>query len=366
MLQMTQHQTMRAAFIVCAILALGAAPSAHAADPYFKGKRITMIVNFAAGGPTDIEGRLFAKYLARHIEGQPNVIVQNMEGAGGVVGAQYLGEIAPKDGSMLGYLSGMSWIYVNEPERWRVDLRSYEFLAYQPGDTVQFVRTDVPPGMKQPTDIAKARGLIAGGLSADTSKDLRTRLGLDLLGVPFQYVTGYRSGAPARLAMQRGEINMFSESTPGYLSLVVPTFIDTGLAIPVWYDAVDLNDAPAPPELAGRPIMSFPKLYQTIKSAPPSGRLWDAYRTIFEINATMQRLIVLPPGAAPAAVAALRAAVEQIDHDPEFAAEAGRSINFAPHYVAGPDTNAEVRRMLVASPEIRAFVADYIKNPPKR
>jgi hypothetical protein len=68
--------------------------------------------------------------------------------------------------------------------------------------------------MKEPADIVKAQGLIAGGLSADTSKDLRLRLGLDMLGVPFKYVTGYRSSPPARLAMQRGEINMFSESPP--------------------------------------------------------------------------------------------------------------------------------------------------------
>ena len=157
---------------------------AAAQEPFYKGKRLTVLINFAAGGPTDIEGRLFAKHLAKHIEGQPNLIVQNMDGAGGVVGAHYLGEVAAKDGTCMGYLSGTSWIYVSEPERWRVDFKSYEFIAYQPGTTVHFVRTDVPPGIKRPTDIAKAQGLIAGGLSIDTSKDLRLRMGLDMLGVP--------------------------------------------------------------------------------------------------------------------------------------------------------------------------------------
>src|SRR5437660_7378901 len=161
----------------------------RAEDPYYKGKRLTLLINFAAGGPTDIEGRLFAKYLVKHIDGQPTMIVQNMDGAGGVIGAQYLGEVAPKDGSYIGYLSGTSWIYVSEPERWRVDFKAYEFVAYQPGTTVHFVRTDVPPGIKEPVDIVKAQGLIAGGLSIDTSKDLRLRLGLDMLGVPFKYVT---------------------------------------------------------------------------------------------------------------------------------------------------------------------------------
>src|SRR4029077_16116576 len=152
--------------------------------------------------------------LARHIDGAPSIIVQNMDGAGGVIGAQYLGEVAPKDGTYIGYLSGTSWIYVSDPERWRVDFKAYEFIAYQPGTTVHFARTDIAPGLKSPEDIVKAKGLIAGGLSADTSQDLRLRLGLDMLGVPYKYVTGYRSSPPARLALERGEINMFSESPP--------------------------------------------------------------------------------------------------------------------------------------------------------
>ena len=76
-----------------ACIAFAATPAAGQ-EPFYKGKRITVLINFAAGGPTDIEGRLFAKHLAKHIEGQPNILVQNMDGAGGVVGASYLGEVA--------------------------------------------------------------------------------------------------------------------------------------------------------------------------------------------------------------------------------------------------------------------------------
>jgi len=70
-----------------AVLLTGTISDAHAADPFYKGKRITLLINFAAGGPTDIEGRLFAKYLVKHIEGEPGIIVQNMDGAGGLVRA---------------------------------------------------------------------------------------------------------------------------------------------------------------------------------------------------------------------------------------------------------------------------------------
>jgi tripartite-type tricarboxylate transporter receptor subunit TctC len=358
---------MQAVWVTTSVLLglLTGAGEPHAAEPFYKGKRLSVLINFAAGGPTDIEGRLFAKYLAKHIDGQPGVIVQNIDGAGGIVGASYLGEVAPRDGTVLGYLSGTSWTYVNNPERWRVDFRSYEFVAYQPGTTVHFARTDIPPGLRDPSDIAKARGVIAGGLSADTSKDLRLRLGLDMLGVPYQYVTGYRSSPPARLALQRGEINMFSESPPSYRSVVEPGLVRTGEAIPIFYDSVDAN-APTPKQIEGLMIPSYPQLFFQIKGQAPSGQMWEAYRTIFDVNATLQRLIALPPGTPMAAIQAVRAGIEKINNDKEFAAEAIRAIEFAPDYEAGPNMSRRVREILVASPQVRNFVASYIKNPPKK
>jgi tripartite-type tricarboxylate transporter receptor subunit TctC len=363
---------MRAIHVCDALLGLLAvavccASSVAAQEPFYKGKRITLLINFAAGGPTDIEGRLFGKYLAKHIDGAPTLIVQNMDGAGGVIGAQYIGEVAPKDGSVIGYLSGTSWIYVSEPERWRVDFKSYEFVAYQPGTTVHFVRTDVPPGIKEPADIVKATGLIAGGLSIDTSKDLRLRLGLDMLGVPFKYVTGYRSSPPARLALQRGEINMFSESPPSYRAVVEPSLVKIGQAIPVWWDETNTADPPPPQkQMEGLAIPSFPQLYKRVKGTLPSGKLWEAYRTLFDVNSTLQRMIVLAPGAPRAAYDALGKAIERLNHDPDFAAEAQKTIEFVPDYPTGPDMSATVRAMLQATPEMRAFINDYTRNVPKR
>ena len=68
-----------------------------------------------------------------------------MDGAGGFNGTAYVGEIAPRDGTMVGFLGGAAWLYANEPQRFRTDLRTYEFIAFQPGTTVYYVRTDVAP-----------------------------------------------------------------------------------------------------------------------------------------------------------------------------------------------------------------------------
>ncbi len=284
---------------------------AAAQEPYYKGKRLTVLINFAAGGPTDIEGRLFAKHLAKHIDGQPNVIVAEYgrcrRGGGRAIRRRGRAQGRHGDGLFQPARPGSTSAI---PERWRVDFKAYEFIAYQPGTTVHFVRTDVPPGLRTPTDIVKAQGLIAGGLSIDTSKDLRLRLGLDMLGVPFKYVTGYRSSPPARLALQRGEINMFSESPPSYRAVVIPSLVDKGQAIPVWWDDVHEGDNPEPQkQMEGLSVPTFPQLYRQVKGVKPSGQLWAAYKTLFEINSTLQRLIALPPGAPRAAYDALSRAI---------------------------------------------------------
>jgi len=71
---------------------------ASAQEPFYAGKRLTVLVNYAAGGPTDIEGRLFARHIGKYIDGQPAIVVQNRDGDSGLVGTNYIVEVAPRDG----------------------------------------------------------------------------------------------------------------------------------------------------------------------------------------------------------------------------------------------------------------------------
>jgi putative tricarboxylic transport membrane protein len=353
----------RAAALVAALLV---APAAHADDPFYKNKRLSILINFAPGGPTDIEGRLFAKHVARHIDGAPNIVIQNMDGAGGIVGAKYLGEVAPRDGSMAGYFTGTAFMYALDPERFKVDFKSYAFVATQPGTTVHFARTDVAPGLKQPTDIVKAKGLIVGGLSVDTPKDLRLRLAMDMLGIPYKYVTGYRSSPAARLAFQRGEINFFSESPPSYRGIVDPSLVQTGQAIPIFYDpGFDGQKFFVPEAIQGLAILPFHELFQKIKGTMPAGQLWDIYKAIIGADGIIQRVIVMPPGVPQAAVDAVRAAIPRVNADKAYAEEAEKAFGFVPLWSAGPDTPKVAQAALSVPPQVRTFLTDYMKNVPK-
>src|SRR5215471_7878379 len=267
----TPMGTVRIQAIVLGAVLAAALTQAQAQEPYYKGKRVTVLINFTAGGPTDIEGRLFAKHLADHIETRPQVIVQNMDGAGGMIGAGWLGEVAPKDGTVLGYFTGTTWRYANDPERFRTDFRTYEFLAYQGGSTVYYARRDVAPGLSEPSDIAKAQGLVAGGLGAENAKDLLIRLALDMLGVPYRYVTPFPGSQAARLALLRNEINFFSESPPSYRAVIAPTLVQEGSVLPIFFDP-DYNgeSLKISKQVEGLLILPFQELYRKIKGGPPS------------------------------------------------------------------------------------------------
>ena len=351
--------------IIAAALTL-AATTARAAEPFYQGKRLTLLINFAPGGPTDVEGRLLAKHIAKHIAGNPPILVQNKDGASGMVGATYLGEIGPKDGTMFGYLTGTAWNSVIDPAAFRVPFASYAFVGAQPGNAVYYMRADTPPGIKTAADLMQAEGLVVGGLGADSSKDLLERLTFDMLGLKYRYVTGYRSSNRARLALQNGEINMHSESTPGYFGIVEPSLTKTGKVIPLWYDpSFDGKNFSTPKVVEGKGILSFPEFYQSIKGKPPSGELWEAYKTNLSVDAELLRMICMPPGSPPAALAALRKAVLALNDDKDYAADAMTAMQFVPHYVVRPDIDQEVRQHLTVPADMRNYILSYMKKVEK-
>src|SRR5262249_34401527 len=78
------------------VVALAAAVFANGASAqFYKGKTVTMIINYPAGGPTDIEGRIVAQHLPAHIAGKPTIVIKNVGGAGGVIGTNQLAEARP-------------------------------------------------------------------------------------------------------------------------------------------------------------------------------------------------------------------------------------------------------------------------------
>ncbi len=337
---------------------VSAALATAAEARFYQGKTLTVLINFAAGGPTDIEGRLVARFLGRHLPGQPVVIVQNMPGAGGVVGTNYLGEVAKPDGLTMGYFTGQFFNLLTADPTLRVDLAKFAYIASIEGVAVAYMRRDVAPGIQDPKDIIKAKNFKAGGLSLNSAKDVRFRLQLDLLGVPHQYVTGYNSNSDARLALERNEIQFFTEGTPGYRAQVEPRLVKERVVVPVYADELVTADGEfrASGEVPDMP--SFSQLYQQVFGKSRSGPLWESLKTI-NVTHAMQRIAKVAPGTPPEAVAALRQGFSQMLKDAEFVNEFKRVTRSDPRFQVGGEADKLIRRLVQASPEVRSTIRKY-------
>ena len=273
-----------------------------AESPFYKGKTLTVLINYATGGPTDIEGRLAAKHLARFIPGNPTIVVNNMAGAGGATATNFLGEVAKPDGLTMSYFTGIFFNILLADPSLRVNLAKFAYIASIEGSSVAYIRKDVPPGLSIPQDILKAQTFRAGGLSATSTKDVRFRLELDLLGAKYQYVTGYNSNSDARLAVQRNEIQFFVEGLPAYRATVEPQMVKTGSVVPLYANELIGEEGELEPNAEAPDLTPYSKLYQSIHKKPPSGPYWDALKVTY-ISQGMQRVAMMTPGTSPEIVA---------------------------------------------------------------
>ena len=333
--------------------------------PYYQGKNITFFINFSAGGPTDIEGRIVARHLARHIPGNPAIVVQNMSGGGGVTGINFLGEVAKRDGLTLGYFTGPYNHQMMKSSTLRVDLMKVPFIASVQGVTVCYIRSDVAPGIKKPTDIAKAERFRAGGLSFDSNKDLRFRLAFDVLGVKYDYVTGYNSSNDARLAVQRNEIQYHDENIPGYRGVVEPQMVKTGMVTPLYYHDVIAPDgtmrkSPDYPELN-----SFTEVYTQIHGKAPTGIKYETLKAANMASQNLNRVALLPPASPKEAILAMRHAFTQLAKDEEFIAEAKKVMRFQPRFEVGEDGEKLREKVLRAPTEVVDFVRKFVEEARK-
>jgi len=287
--------------------------------------------------------------------------VQNMAGAGGVTGVNYLGEIAKPDGLTLGYFTGQFFNLLTADPNLRTDLGKFAYIASIEGVAVAYIRKDVAPGIHEPKDIVKAKGLKAGGLSLNSAKDVRFRLQLDLLGVPHQYVTGYNSNSDARLAVERNEIQFFTEGTPGYRSQVQPRMVKDGLVIPVYADELVTVDGEFRPSPEAADLPSFSQLYRQIFGKLGSGPLWEALKTI-NVTHAMQRIAKVAPNTPPEAVAALRQGYSQMIKDPEFINEFKKVTRSDPRFQVGGEADKLIRKLVQAPPEVKSTIRKYTET----
>jgi tripartite-type tricarboxylate transporter receptor subunit TctC len=191
----------------------------EAQAPFYQGKTITVVVGSAAGTVYDIYARLVAQYIAKHIPGNPNVIVQNMPAAGSLVAANYVFGIAKPDGLTLASINPA--LYFNQlqgQKEVKYDWAKFTWLAStDKSEHLIYMRTDTP--YKTLQDVRKSAEMPkCGATGTGTSGHYIPRLLEETLGTKFNIITGYPGGNEIDLAVERGELQCRALTVAAYFA----------------------------------------------------------------------------------------------------------------------------------------------------
>lgn len=216
--------TMTAAFAAAALAAGGAAAQDPAA--FYKGRQITMIVGSSPGGGYDTYARMIARHMGRHVPGNPGFVVQNMPGAGSNVAANYVYNVAPKDGTVIAAIqSGV----VLEPLLGKTPIKhdpSKSFYLGSANDDIYIciARADAPV---QKFDDAFTREMVMAASQSSSTSDYPAVINA-VLGTRFRVVTGYTGSREISLAIERGEAHGACGLAWPSISVTQPGWFDTG------------------------------------------------------------------------------------------------------------------------------------------
>ena len=183
------------------------APKLFAQESFYKGKTIRLIVGSTPGGFYDRWARIFAKHMPQHIAGNPEIIVQNMPGAGSLTAANYVYNVAKPDGLTLGIVQYN--IYMDQlvgRKEVQFDVRKFAWIGSPASESVLlYMRSDAP--FKSIRDIVKAKEAPKCGSSGTVSTDyILAKLLEDSIGAKFNTVLGYPGGAEIDIAVEKGEV----------------------------------------------------------------------------------------------------------------------------------------------------------------
>jgi tripartite-type tricarboxylate transporter receptor subunit TctC len=199
--------------MAAAALALTIAEPAQAqsGQPFFAHKTITISIGYTAGGSYDLYGRLVARHLGRHIPGQPIVVAQNMPGAGSLKAANYLYEVAPRDGTALGVVvesAALEQALSNPAAQYDAAKFIYVGRVATSNNIFMQWHTSKVQSIEDSKKLESTLASTGPGSIADTVPRLLNALA----GTKFKLVSGYPASTEGMLAMERGEVEGSSSS----------------------------------------------------------------------------------------------------------------------------------------------------------
>lgn len=307
----------------------------QAQAPFYKGKTIRIIVGGSAGGGFDTYSRAIARHMAKHIPGNPTLVVENMTGAATRIAAKYMHSAAKPDGLTFGIFNGYLILgRVLGMKGLDFDVREFEYIGVPVKDNVVCALTKASgvtsveqwSGAKTPVKIG---GLGPGNSTSDVPRVLKAALDL-----PIQLVEGYKGTAEVRLAADAGEVG---GGCWAWESVKV-----------TWSSGLQSGNVAVVIQVTPKALPELPKVPVALDVAKS-----DEARQLIKAGAinpsTITRVYVTTPGTPKERVQILRKAFQDTLRDPEFVAEA-KKANLEIDPLTGEEVEKIVAELFNISP----------------
>ena len=318
----------------CAAFAAVFASGAQAQE-FYKGKSVTMLIPSTPSGGYDTYARLLARHIGRHLPGQPDVVPQNMPGAGGKVAVAFLANAAPKDGTVISgtYPQALTEGALGRRDLVKYDTRALTFIGSMNGEPYYcFARTDAPV---QKIEDVRSKELIVGATGQGSSTTISPTLLNNLIGSKFKVITGYKGSTEVVLAVLRNEVQGWCGMGWSAIQGSVAAELKKGAIRILFQENGDTNERVETMKLA--------------RATDLAGNAED--RKIMDLIYSQQlfgRPFVAPPAIPAQRTKELRAAFDAALKDPKLVADAGR-------------LNVELRPM--SGEQLQARIDDLFTTP---
>lgn len=311
-------------------------------EPFFKGKTLRFVVGSAPANFYDSWARLIARYWGKYIPGNPNVIVQNMPGAGSIAATNYVYGVAKADG--LTVVLPNNSIYIEQlvgRREAQFDLRKFNWLGSASQDSIMFyMRADT--GLKSVADIIKAKQPPSCGGSGTTSSDYIIARILELtVGAKINSVSGYQGGSDADLAVEKGEIACRAHTLASHFGRE---------PFNSWHNkGFDVHLLQSGRKRDGR-ASEAPTIYEVLEEFKVSSTKRRVAQALLS-GGEFGRPVMVTPGTPLERIKTLRESFRNVLKDPELLAEAKKS-RMDVEYTSGEELAALLKEVLNQPAEV--------------
>jgi len=339
--------------IALASLSIAVFCSNGQADEFYQGKTIHFVVGAPAGGGYDTYARAVARYLGKHLPGNPTMVVDNMDGAGSLIAANYLYNKAEPDGLTIGvWISGQIIRQALGDRGPRFDARKFGWIG-APSKGSPTCGIMAYTGMKTWDDVLHSkRPIRMGGVRAGTSYDDVPTILNNVAGTKFEVITGYKGTSPIRIALQSKEVEgacLGWESMRVSDRAMLDANGDDKLIPFITHKRVE------DPEIKDLP------LFTEVIKGKDNLATYNTWAASYEF----QRPFSVPPKTPPERLQLLRKAFAETLRDAEFLAEA-KKMKLDVEPVSGEDIDGYVKQIYSMSDTVKRNLGFLVKSTKKR